>query len=153
MFAIGFYSLSSKVRSICKSAFFSDEAWFHLQGYINMQNNHYWSSQNPHLTHEVLLPPVKVGVWYAVSARMIVGPMFFNETFNCKRYIQVIFGQFFPELTEEGRLYGWFQQDLATAYTARMSMQALANVFGDRIISSGIWPARSPDLNPCDFFF
>jgi hypothetical protein len=22
-----------------------------------------------------------------------------------------------------------------------------------RIISSGIWPARSPDLNPCDFFF
>jgi hypothetical protein len=25
--------------------FFSDEAWFHLQGYINMQNNRYWSSQ------------------------------------------------------------------------------------------------------------
>jgi hypothetical protein len=26
-------------------------------------------------------------------------------------------------------------------------------IFGDRIISSGIWPARLPDLNPCDFFF
>jgi hypothetical protein len=24
--------------------FFSDEAWFHLQGYINMENNCYWSS-------------------------------------------------------------------------------------------------------------
>jgi hypothetical protein len=23
----------------------------------------------------------------------------------------------------------------------------------DRIIGSDIWPARSPDLNPCDFFF
>jgi hypothetical protein len=34
-----------------------------------------------------------------------------------------------------------------------MSMQALSDVFGDRIISSGIWPARSPDLNPCAFFF
>jgi hypothetical protein len=34
-----------------------------------------------------------------------------------------------------------------------MFMQALSDVFGDRIISSGIWPARSPDLNPCDFFF
>jgi hypothetical protein len=34
-----------------------------------------------------------------------------------------------------------------------MSMQALSDVFGDRIISSGVWPARSPDLNYCDFFF
>jgi hypothetical protein len=23
---------------------------------------------------------------------------------------------------------------------------------GDRIISSGIWPVHSPDLNPCEFF-
>jgi hypothetical protein len=32
--------------------FISQEEWFHLQGYINTQNNHYWISQNPHLTHE-----------------------------------------------------------------------------------------------------
>jgi hypothetical protein len=51
--------------------FFSDEAWFYLQGYISMQNNHYWNSQNPHLTHEVLFRPGKVGVWCAVSARRI----------------------------------------------------------------------------------
>jgi hypothetical protein len=30
-------------------------------------------------------------------------------------------------------------------------MQALSDVFGD--ISSDIWPARSPDLHPCDIFF
>jgi hypothetical protein len=34
-----------------------------------------------------------------------------------------------------------------------MSTEALSNVFGDRIISSDIWSARSPDLNPCGFFF
>ncbi|PNF37265.1 hypothetical protein B7P43_G00402 [Cryptotermes secundus] len=62
--------------------FFSDEAWFHLQGYINTQNNRYWSSQNPHLTHEVLLRPVKIGMWCGVSARKIV-PVFFNEKINC----------------------------------------------------------------------
>jgi hypothetical protein len=56
--------------------FFSDEARFHLQGYINTQNNLYWSSQNPHLTHEVRLRPVKVGVWCIVSARRIIGPEF-----------------------------------------------------------------------------
>jgi hypothetical protein len=32
-------------------------------------------------------------------------------------------------------------------------VQALFDVFGYRIINSGIWPACSPDINPCDFFF
>jgi hypothetical protein len=40
----------------------------------------------------------------------------FNETINCERYVQVILGQFFSELTEEERFYGWFQQDSATAH-------------------------------------
>jgi hypothetical protein len=103
---------------------------------------------------------VKVGVWHAVSARRIVGPVLLNETINCKRYLQVTLGQFFPQLkevespqlTEVERLYGWFRQDSATAHTARMSMQALSIVFMDRSISSGIWPAHSSDLNPCDVF-
>jgi hypothetical protein len=64
---------------------FSDEACFHLQGYINMQNNCYWSSQNPHLTHEVQLHPAKVGVWCTVSARRTVEPVFYNETINGRR--------------------------------------------------------------------
>jgi hypothetical protein len=34
-----------------------------------------------------------------------------------------------------------------------MSMQALSDVVGARIISSDIWPAHSPDLNPCEYFF
>jgi hypothetical protein len=77
--------------------------------------------------------------------------VFFNKTINCERYVQVILGQFFPKLTEEERLYGWFQQDSATAHTTGISMQALSDVFGDSIIS-GIWPAHSPNLNPRDFF-
>jgi hypothetical protein len=60
--------------------FFTDEAWFQLQGYINTQNNCYWISPNPHLTHEVLLHTVKIGVWCAVSAR---------RTFDCIRYLGV----------------------------------------------------------------
>jgi hypothetical protein len=96
---------------------------------------------------------VKVGVWCSVrvSARSIVGPVFFNEIINWRRYVQVILGQFFPELTEEESLYGWFHQDSATAHTARMSMQAFSDVFRVIIISSGVWPARSHDLNPCGF--
>jgi hypothetical protein len=32
-----------------------------------------------------------------------------------------------------------------------MSVQALCDVFGDRIVSSGILPVHSSDLNSCDF--
>jgi hypothetical protein len=77
---------------------------------------------------------------------------FFNKTVDWERYVQAILGQFFTELPEEERLHGcWFQQESATVYTA--CMQALPDVFRDRIISSGIWPACSPQLQPCDFFF
>jgi hypothetical protein len=44
---------------------------------------------------------MKVGGWCTVSARRIVGPVFFNETINCERYILVSLAQFLPELTEE----------------------------------------------------
>jgi hypothetical protein len=85
--------------------------------------------------------------------RGLLYPCFLKEIINSESYVQDFLGQSSPELTEAERLYGWFQQDSATAHIARISMQALSEVFGDRIISSGIWPARSPDLNPGDFLF
>jgi hypothetical protein len=87
---------------------------------------------------------VKFGVWCIVCARRIAGPIFCNETINFERYLQVILGQFFALLTVGKILYGWLQQDSATAQTARIFMQTLFDVFGDRIINRGIWPARSP---------
>ena len=57
--------------------FMSDEAWFHLSGYVNSQNTRYWSSENPHVIHETPLHNLKIGVWCAVSETKIVGPIFF----------------------------------------------------------------------------
>jgi hypothetical protein len=73
-----------------------DEEWFHLQGYINMQNNRYWSSKNPRLTNEVPLHPVKVSVWCTVSARIVVS-VFFNKKINCERYL-LVEGEHFQHL-------------------------------------------------------
>jgi hypothetical protein len=39
-----------------------------------------------------------------------VGPVVFNETINCERHVQVILGQFFPELLEEDRIFAGFIQ-------------------------------------------
>ena len=49
----------------------------------------------------------------------------------------------------------WFQQEEATAHTSRCAMGILREMFPGHLISlrGDIgWPARSPDLNPCDFF-
>jgi hypothetical protein len=56
----------------------------------------------------------------------------------------------FPQLHE-----AWLQQDGATSHTARQSIAAVRQLFGNRVVSrfSDIpWPPRSPDLSVCDFF-
>jgi hypothetical protein len=59
---------------------------------------------------------------------------------------------FFEELTDDDRQCRYFQQDNATAHTARNSMIALQVMFDDRIISTGLWPLRSPDLSVFYFY-
>ncbi|KAJ8941321.1 hypothetical protein NQ318_017861 [Aromia moschata] len=59
------------------------EAWFHFSGYINCPNWRLWSANNPHFYIETPLHSQKVGVWTAVSRR-IVGPIFFNGTLNAE---------------------------------------------------------------------
>jgi hypothetical protein len=49
----------------------------------------------------------------------------------------------------------WFQQDGATPHTARTAIRVLNEMFSGRVISRRgniEWPARSSDLNACDFF-
>ena len=61
-----------------------------------------------------------------------------------------------PKLRELGNQKEiWFQQDGATAHTAGHSMDILKEMFPSRLVSKRgdvEWPARSPDLSPCDFF-
>src|SRR5579872_6567962 len=66
--------------------FFSDEAWFHLSGYVNSQNMRMWSTDNPYVFTETPLHAQKIGVWLAVSRRRIIGPIFFDFTVNAERY-------------------------------------------------------------------
>lgn len=140
--------------------FFSDEAHFHISGCVNKQNMRYWSDTNPRELHQRPLHCERVTVWCAVSRVGIIGPYFFEEnertvTVNAARYTEMINGFFLPNLAEMDVGDVWFQQDGATAHTARCSMDLLRQHFAGRLISSRgchVWPARSPDLAPCDFF-
>jgi hypothetical protein len=132
--------------------FFPDEAWFSLHGKLNSQNNRYWSAENPRFIYELPLHDKRIAVRCAISACRIIGPIFYSDAVNAARYVNNILSPFFAEQTEEERLYAVFQQDSATAHMAYISLEALWDVFGDRIINHGQLPPRSPDLAPCDFY-
>jgi hypothetical protein len=64
-------------RALSKTVF-TDEAYFHLSGYMNSENIRMWSAENPHYYVEQPLHPQKIGVWAAISQRRIIGPTFFE---------------------------------------------------------------------------
>jgi hypothetical protein len=78
------------------------------------------------------------------------GPLFFEETVNSKRYCSILH-DFIGLLDEDGITYSWFQQDGATAHTVNNSMKFLNEIFGERVISTKLWPPSSPNLTPPDF--
>jgi hypothetical protein len=43
-------------------------------------------------------------------------------------------------------------QDSATAHTANYTDMVLNEVLEERVVSHRLWPARSPDLHPYDFY-
>jgi hypothetical protein len=119
-------------RYFGECVFLPDEAWFYLSGYVNSQNSRFWSSDNPHLFHEVPLHSQNIGCWCAISRKRIVSPIFFSETVTAEEY-QEITMQFISLLKEEER-FCWLQQDGATSHTANSTMEMLKQFFDDRII-------------------
>jgi hypothetical protein len=105
---------NQEINNILDHTFYSDEAWFHLDGYINSQNYRTWSSENPHVTVATSLHPVKVGVWVAMSRQRIIGPCFFDFTINSERYINHILEPFINQLDDQELQNEYFQQDSAT---------------------------------------
>ena len=110
-----------------------------------------WATSNPHAINETPLHAEKVGVWCAISRLRIIGPIFFHDTVNTDRYLH-IFTEFVNQLDDIELRNGYFQQDGATCHTSNDSMTHIRSFFGDRLISKGLWPPRSPDLTPPDFF-
>ena len=135
--------------------FFSDEAWFHLSGYVNSQNMRMWSTDNPHVFTETPLHAQKIGVWMAVSRRRIIGPIFFDFTVNAERYRNNFLAEFVQQLHDDELQYGYFQQDGATAHTTLENIAFLREFFDDRLISLHTeieFPPRSPCLTIMDYF-
>jgi hypothetical protein len=57
----------------------TDETNFHLCGYVNSQNCHYWATENPCDIDQGSLHPAKVIVRCGVSSFGLIGPYFFQD--------------------------------------------------------------------------
>ena len=80
-------------------------------------------------------------------------------TVNSERYVSILQNFLQPRMEEiveaEGLGDMWFQQDGATAHTARISLSVFRRMFPRRLVSLRGdlgWPVWSPDLSICDFF-
>ena len=113
----------------------TDEAHFHLSGYVNKQNYRYWALENPQ-DHRPLHSE-RLTVWCGIASFGVLGPYFFEDnegaavTVASEHYVAMLRNFCEPELRRRGIDLSsvWFQQDGATAHTARTSMSVLREMF------------------------
>ena len=103
----------------------------------------------------------KFSVWCGISKVGIVDPYFFEEgatvTVTSERYVETLRNFLRPQLRilRVNMEEMWFQQDGATAHTARASMTLVRPMFPQHVVSrfgDVPRPPRSLDLSACDFF-
>jgi len=110
-----------------------DEANFHICGNVDSQNCPYWATKNPRDIDQKTLRSEKFIVWCGVESFGVTGPYFFEVeagravTVNSARYTEMLHTFLEPELLRLGVEMQtlWFQQDRATAHTARTAMRVL----------------------------
>ena len=134
----------------------SDEAIFHLGGFVNRHNCHYWAEENPNIIAEKVHSRPKLTVWCGMSSTKIVGPFIIRDTMNVERYLMMLKDQVFPEISSWDNSDDLiFKQDGAAPHFALVVREWLDTAFPGRWLGRRgphEWPARSPDLTPCDFF-
>jgi len=112
------------------------EALFHLDAYVNKQNCRFWAAENPRELHQRPLHTANVSIWCGISKVGIVGPYFFEEagaavTVTSERYVEMLRNFLRPQLQSlrVNMEEMWFQQDGATAHTARVRWKLFDKCF------------------------
>ncbi|PNF17346.1 hypothetical protein B7P43_G03004 [Cryptotermes secundus] len=116
---------------------FSDEATFHLSGFVNWHNAQMWGKQNLHVYKEHIRDSPNLNVWCGLMKDRIIGPFFFGEA-----YLDMLEQFLYPQVAN---LQHW-------GLNVQRSLNA---TFQDHWIGCGgpiRWPPHSLDLTPLNFF-
>lgn len=131
---------------------FTDEATFHISGQVNTHNCRIWATEKPDGIRENVRGSPKVNAWCGIARDRILGPHFFTgSTVTADAYLQLLDQHILPHI----RAHEYLQQDGAPPHWGLTVRNLLNQRLGQRWIGrSGpiVWPPRSPDLTPMDFF-
>lgn len=142
-----------------RSILFTDEAGFTRDGVFNVHNTHIWSDENPHAIRESHhQQKFSVNVWAGIIDNILVGPYILPNRLNGPEYLRFL-REVLPDLLDDVPLQTlqrmWYLLDGAPAHYAREVVTHLNVAYPDRWIGRNgpvLWPPRSPDLTPCDYF-
>lgn len=145
-----------------------DEATFSVNGKVNTHNIVQYAPKGevPDFHYDVNNSREKVTAWAAVCGNgTILGPCFFDRNVNGEAYVNMLNDEIVQEMMlhfqfnlHGDSLFGdnvWWFQDGAGAHRHRIVTARLRQLFGHQVVAFDHeveWPARSPDLTPCDFF-
>lgn len=142
----------SFLNSIC----FSDEAKFSLHGRVIRHNCVVWGTENPHEISPEPLHSPKIDVWFGMFHDRLIGPQFFPDNVRSDSYLEMLQEFLLPQLRQLRRVRSTiFQQDGAAPHWALCVRKFLNATFPNRWIGRAgpiLWPPRSPDLTPLDFY-
>ena len=119
----------------------TNEAYFHLSGYVKKQNYRYWAPENPQELPQLSLHSERLTVWCGISSFGVLGTYFLEDnevaavTVTSERHVAMLHNFCEPELRRRGIDLSsvWFQQDGPTAHKARASMSVLREIFPQNI--------------------
>lgn len=144
-----------------------DECSFGMNGLVSTQNVRMYApkGQPPGFYFEKSSDRSKVNVWAAICGNnSVIGPYFFEGNVNGRKYLDMLDNFVFPNLSQSYNINDiqqaalhrlWWFQDGATPHRTIPVRRRIRQVFGGRVAALGHpleWPARSPDLTPCDYF-
>lgn len=148
-------------RNCLNKILWTDESKFDRDGITNYHNTHYWApkNMNPRKKKEgAHQRRFSLNVWMGVVDNQLIGPHFFPQNLNGDAYNFFLRNYLEPLLEDVPlgtRMQMIYQHDGCPAHFYRNVRQWMDERYPHRWIGRGgpiPWPARSPDLTPCDFY-
>lgn len=136
----------------------TDEASVSSAGICNRYNSYNWTQENQHFTvARQNQGRYRFNVWAGIFRGRFVGPYIFEGNLTARKYLRIL-GQFIEPIADDlplnqGTVY--FQQDGAPCHNARIVSDFMNREFGNQWLGNQgpvLWPPRSPDITPLDFY-
>lgn len=126
---------------------FSYDTWCTLSGNVKSDDKGYWCSRNHHGAHLMPVHVHKSRSWFAESMQNWWSTFFWKNKINSDTYVGLFLTSFFGEIkclvTSNRTLPG---------HTTDVSVTAPKEVFGEQLITCGLWSSSSQDVNPCGYY-